>query len=98
MGGSILILLLALPLLTMSGCSSDPTKPEEIIAWLEAVAQAWNRKPTPFEWGSKRATRRARSRQRRHALGGSGAYTRHPIRRQRPTIIEKWRRSYQLTH
>ena len=34
-----------------------PTQPEEIIAWLEAVAQAWNRKPTPFEWGGKRATR-----------------------------------------
>jgi hypothetical protein len=75
-----------------------PTKPEEIIAWLEAVAQAWNRKPTPFEWGGKRAKRRARSRQRRHALGGSGACTRHPVRRPRTTIIEKWRCSGQVTH
>jgi len=75
-----------------------PTQPEQIIAWFEAVAQAWNRKPTPFEWGGKRATRRARSRQRRHALGGSGAYTRRPVRRPRKTIIEKWRCSSQVTH
>jgi len=75
-----------------------PTKPEEIIAWFEAVAQSWNRKPTPFQWGGKRATRRARSRQRRHALGGSGAYTRRPVRRSRKTIIEKWRCSSQVTH
>ena len=75
-----------------------PTQPEQIIAWFQAVAQAWNRKPTPFEWGGKRATRRARSRQRRHALGGSGAYTRRPVQRPRKTIIEKWRSSYQVTH
>ena len=75
-----------------------PTQPEEIIAWLEAVAQAWNRKPTSFEWGGKRATRRARSRQRRHAAGGSGACTRRPVRRPRKTIIDKWRHSYQVTH
>ena len=24
------------------------------IAWLEATARAWNREPTPFEWGGKR--------------------------------------------
>jgi hypothetical protein len=75
-----------------------PTKPEEIIAWLEAVAHAWNRNPTPFEWGGKRAARRARSRQRRHALGGSGACTRRPIRRPRRTIIKEWRSTCQLTH
>lgn len=75
-----------------------PTTPEEIIAWLEAVAQAWNRNPTPFEWGGKRATRRARSRQRRHAVGGSAACTRRPVRRPRRTIIEKWRCSNQVTH
>jgi hypothetical protein len=75
-----------------------PTQPEQIIAWFEAVAQAWNRNPTPFEWGGTRATRRARSRQRRHALGGSGAYTRRPVRRPRKTIIEQWRCSSQVTH
>jgi len=67
-----------------------PTQPEEIIAWLEAVARAWNRHPTPFTWGGKRAARRARSRQRRHALGGSGAYTHRPVRRPKRAIVEKW--------
>ncbi|MCG2768203.1 MAG: transposase [Anaerolineae bacterium] len=75
-----------------------PTKPDEIIAWLEAVAAAWNRNPTPFEWGGKRAVRRARSRQRRHALGASGAYTRRPVQRPRHTIIEKWKCTCQVTH
>ena len=70
-----------------------PSQPQEIIAWLEAVARAWNRNPTPFTWGGKRAERRARSRQRRHALGGSAAYTHRPIRRSRSTIIEKWQHS-----
>ena len=28
---------------------SQPTTTDEIIAWLEAVARAWNRRPTPFE-------------------------------------------------
>lgn len=74
-----------------------PHSPEEIIAWLEATAGHWNRHPTPFVWGGKRAVRRTRSRQRHHALGGSGACTHHPIRR-RPTIIEKWTYSYQMTH
>jgi hypothetical protein len=68
---------------------SQPTTTEEIIAWLEAVAVAWNRNPTPFEWGGKRAARRARQRQRRHSQGGSGAITRRPIRRRR-TAAEKW--------
>ncbi len=75
-----------------------PTQPAQIIAWLEAVARAWNRRPTPFEWGGKRAARRARSRQRRHALAGSGACTRRLIRRPRPTIIQEWRSASQLTH
>ena len=75
-----------------------PTTPEEIIDWFEAVARAWNRNPTPFEWGGKRATRRARSRQRRHELGGSGACTRRPIQRPRRTTLEKWRQTCQVTH
>jgi len=56
----------------------QPTEPAEIMNWFEAVAAAWNREPTPFEWGGKRAEGRARSRQRRHAVGGSGAS--HPVR------------------
>ena len=75
-----------------------PTQPSEIITWLEAVARGWNRNSTPFEWGGKRAARRARSRQRRHALGGSGACTRRPVRRPRRTKIEEWRYSCQVTH
>jgi hypothetical protein len=46
-----------------------PKKPEEIINWLEAAARGWNQEPTPFEWGGRRAARRERARQRRHALG-----------------------------
>lgn len=60
-----------------------PTTVQQIIDWLEATARGWNRDPTPFVWGRKRAARRARSRERRHALGGSGAWTRRPIRRRR---------------
>jgi DDE superfamily endonuclease len=58
-----------------------PTSPAEIIGWLVAVAGHWNASPTPFVWGGKRAARRKRERERRHAVGGSGAYTRQPIRR-----------------
>lgn len=60
-----------------------PQTPEEIIAWLEAAARGWNREPTPFIWGGKRKARRQRARERRHAVGGSGAYTRRPLRRMR---------------
>jgi hypothetical protein len=58
-----------------------PKTPEEIMEWLEAAARGWNREPTPFVWGGKRQARRRRARERRHALGGSGAYTRRPVRR-----------------
>ncbi|MDQ5850977.1 MAG: transposase [Chloroflexota bacterium] len=75
-----------------------PTATDEIIAWLEAVARAWNRDPTPFEWGGKRAVRRARSRARRHAQGGSGACTRRPVQRLRRTKLDQWRRTHQMTH
>jgi hypothetical protein len=58
-----------------------PTNPDQIIARFESVAQHWNAAPTPFVWGGKRAARRKRQRDRRHAVGGSGAFTRQPIRR-----------------
>lgn len=74
-----------------------PRQPEQIIDWLEADARGWNRDPTPFEWGSHRARRRVRARDRRHDLGGSGACTRRPIRRRR-SIMEKWRHASQVTH
>jgi len=81
----------------------SPETPEQIIAWLEAVARGWNndpiedRSPTPFEWGGARAARRLRSRQRHHALGGSGACVRRPIRRNQ-NLLQKWHSSCQLTH
>jgi hypothetical protein len=74
-----------------------PETPAQIISLLEGVAKGWNLNPTPFEWGGKRFARRQRSRQRRHALGGSGACTRRPIR-QRPTLWQKWLHSCQTTH
>jgi len=73
-----------------------PTDTQQIIAWFEAVARSWNRDPTPFEWAGKRAARRQRARERRHALGGSGACTRRPVRRR--NIEQKWRSSLQVTH
>lgn len=74
-----------------------PETPSQIIALLEGVAKGWNRNPTPFDWGGKRFARRQRSRQRRHALGGSGACTQRPVRRSR-NIIQKWLLSCQTTH
>ena len=60
-----------------------PTTPQQIIDWLEETAEGWNADPTPFVWGGKRKRRRDRARDRRHALGGSGAYSRRPLRRHR---------------
>jgi hypothetical protein len=73
-----------------------PEAPEEIITWLEATIRGWNVAPTPFVWGGKRATRRARSRGRRHAAGGSGACTRHRIHRK--TLVDEWRQANQVPH
>ena len=76
-----------------------PEKPEQIIEWLEEAARGWNRDPTPFEWGGRRAARRERARHRRHALGGSGACARRSIRRRHgKSAIEKWQRANRLTH
>jgi hypothetical protein len=74
-----------------------PTSPEEIITWLEQTARGWNAAPTPFVWAGKRALRRARSRQRHHALASSGACTRRPLHR-RPSPLDQWRRACQVTH
>jgi transposase len=60
-----------------------PANPDEIIAQFVGVAKHWNAAPTPFVWGGKRAARRKRQRDRRHAVGGSGAFTRQPIRRRK---------------
>jgi hypothetical protein len=76
---------------------THPTTAEEIIVGLEATARGWNRHPTPFIWGGPRAARRERARQRRHALGGSGAMTYRPVRRRAATAAQ-WRRPCQPTH
>lgn len=61
---------------------SHPRTDEQMMERFELVAHHWNTDPTPFIWGGKRQARRHRARQRRlHRLGGSGAYTRRPIRR-----------------
>ena len=63
-----------------------PQNAGEIMSWLGATVRGWNADPTPFVWGGKRAQRRQRARERRHALAASGGYTRRPIRRQRRPI------------
>ena len=61
---------------------------DEIIERLEATVCGWNREPTPFEWGGRRAARRKRNRERRHSLGGNGACLRRAIRRV-PTLMQQ---------
>jgi hypothetical protein len=65
-----------------------PEQAETVMKWLEAAVAGWNREPTPFEWGGRRAARRQRARERRHRLGGSGAYTR--CRLSRRTDLDTW--------
>jgi hypothetical protein len=73
---------------------SHPKSVQTIIARLEAVARGWNAQPTPFVWHGPRWGRRERARLgRMHRVGGSCAATFRPIDR-----LNKWRRSYQLTH
>lgn len=69
-----------------------PESAQQVMDWLDASVRGWNAAPTPFVWGGKRAARRQRARARRHALGGSGACTRRPLRqsrrRPRPLLLE----------
>ncbi|CAA9381968.1 hypothetical protein AVDCRST_MAG84-5125 [uncultured Microcoleus sp.] len=74
-----------------------PQSTGEIIRLLEATVTGWNREPTAFEWGGKRAARRERSRQRRHSLGGSGAVAKRTMRNRR-TLSEQWLSNCQMTH
>lgn len=61
----------------------QPESATQVMEWLEAQVRGWNAHPTPFVWGGKRAARRQRAHERRHALGGAAGYTRRPIPRQR---------------
>lgn len=74
----------------------NPQTPEQIIAWLEAVAHAWNQNPPAFHWGGARSVRRERSRQRRSALGGSGACVQRSFR-PKLNLIQKWHGACQVT-
>jgi len=77
-----------------------PESTQDLKDWLNATVRGWNKAPTPFEWGGKRAARRERARARRHALGGSGGYTRRPICRCRHSLHLPNQRlsSCELTH
>ncbi|WP_202947297.1 hypothetical protein [Zavarzinella formosa] len=59
----------------------NPSHPEEIMPWFESVAGHWNKNPTPFVWGGKRAVRRKRQREHRHRVGRSGAQTKKSLRK-----------------
>ena len=61
----------------------QPESAAQIMDWLAAQVRGWNAHPTPFAWGGKRAARRQRAYERRHALGGAAGYTRRPIPRRR---------------
>ena len=67
-----------------------PTSPAEIMARSAAVARHWNAALTPFVWGGRRASRRMRERERRHTVGGSGVFTRQPIRRRYGHVRGSW--------
>lgn len=71
--------------------------PQQIINALESTVKGWNQDPTPFHWGGKRHARRLRSRQRQHALAGSGACTRRPLRHRR-SVLQKSLFGCQVTH
>jgi hypothetical protein len=58
-----------------------PQTAYQVMDWLAATVRGWNAAPTPFAWGGKRAQRCWRARQRRHALGGSGALIPRPVPR-----------------
>jgi DDE superfamily endonuclease len=60
-----------------------PQDAPQVMDWLAQAVRGWNAAPTPFAWGGHRAARRARARERRHRLGGSGACTRRPLSRPR---------------
>jgi hypothetical protein len=65
-----------------------PASAREIMTWLTDQVTGWNADPTPFCWGGKRAARRQRARERRHALGGAAGYTRRPLPRRRRPVYQ----------
>ena len=74
-----------------------PRSPVEIGTWFQQTARAWNRQPTPFLWNGKRRQRRRKRPGDGHAIGGSGAHTRHPVSRHR-CRRQEWHSPRQVTH
>ena len=73
--------------------------PAEIGSWFEQTAQRWNEQPTPFVWNGKRRQRRRRpGGDQTHRLGGSGACTPRPLRRNRATGASECQIPRQSTH
>jgi hypothetical protein len=66
-----------------------PQTAQQVMDWLAQAVRGWNADPTPFVWGGKRAARRQRARERRPALGGSGATTRRPLCRGRASACQR---------
>src|SRR3954469_19014344 len=76
-----------------------PHSPAEIGSWFEQTAQRWNEQPTPFVWNGKRRQRRQRSGgEPIHRLGGSGACTHRPLRRNRATGASECQIPRQTAH
>jgi transposase len=76
-----------------------PHSPDEIGTWFEQTARAWNEQPTPFVWNGTRRQRRRRSGgDQTHRLGGSGACTHRPLRRNRATGASECQIPRQTTH
>ena len=74
-----------------------PQNPTEIGTWFQQTAQAWNRQPTPFLWNGKRRQRRRKRPGDGHAIGGSGAHTRHPAS-SHPRRRQEWHIPRQVAH
>ena len=73
-----------------------PHSPAEIGSWFEQTARAWNEQPTPFVWNGKRRQRRSRGKQT-YRLGGSGACTHQPLRRNQATRQSECQTPPQMT-
>ena len=75
---------------------------QTISAWVsrfEQTARCWNEQPTPFVWNGKRRQRRRRPCGALiHRLGGSGACTQPPLRRNRPKGASECQIPRQTTH
>jgi hypothetical protein len=75
-----------------------PHSPAEIGTWFEQTARAWNERPTPFVWNGKRRQRRRPDDEPIHRLGGSGAGTHQPLRRNQAARQSECQVPQQMTH